>query len=239
MKSPMIGIVGGIGPESTIDYYRAILAGALEARPGTEAPRIVITSLDPFPLLDLLGAGKLDELTAIFVKEVERLAGAGADFAFLAANTPHVVFDRVAAAAPIPMLSIVDAARDECERQGYKRIGLLGTKFTMEGGFYPKSFAQHGLAILPPPPDDIALVHGIYVGELLKNQFLPASRERVHGVIERLRADHGIDALALAGTELPILLRDGPPAPVPVIDTTLAHVTAIVRAWLDGAPGAP
>lgn len=228
----LIGIIGGIGPESTIDYYRGILAEAKRRRPGEEAPRMVITSLDPFPFLDLLGRGALDEVAARFVAEAERLAKAGAEFAFLAANTPHVVFDAIAQGSPIPLVSIVEAAREEAARRGFTRLGLLGTRYTMEGAFYPEVFAREGLAVVRPQPEEIAAVHRIYVEELLHNRFLPESRDTVRGVIERLHGRDGAQAVILGGTELPILLRDGPAPSVPLLDTTVIHVAAIVSAWL-------
>jgi len=232
----MIGIIGGIGPESTIDYYRGILALAKEKLPGAEAPRMVITSLDPFPFLGLLHQGDYDEIVRRLVREAERLATAGAEFAFIAANTPHVVFDRIAKGSPIPLVSIVEATCAEAARLGLRKVGLLGTRFTMEGAFYPDVFARQGLTVVRPQPAEIDAVHRVYVEELLHNRFLPESRAAVQGVIERLHARDGAEAVILGGTELPILLRDGPSAAVPLLDTTVIHVAAVVGAWLEGVP---
>lgn len=226
----MLGLVGGIGPESTIDYYRGILAGAKVRAPEANAPAMLITSLDPFPLLALLGDSKYDALTDILVREVERLARGGAEFAAICANTPHIVFDAVAGRVPIPMVSIVEAASAEAERHGWRKIGLLGTKFTMQGRFYPEVFALAGHTIVVPAHDEIEALHRIYVGELLKNEFAPESRRFLVDLIERMRARDGVDAVALAGTELPLLLRGGPLPAVPLLDTTPVHVQAIVDA---------
>jgi aspartate racemase len=226
----MLGLVGGIGPESTIDYYRLILEGAKRRAPEATAPAIVITSLDPFPLLALLGAGKTDAVADVFVREVERLARAGAELAAICANTPHIVYDAVAARVPIPMVSIVEAACAEAGRRGYRRVGLLGTKFTMQGRFYPDVFSRAGLTIVVPAQDEVESLHRIYVEELLKNEFRPDSRRFLVELLERLRARDGVDAVALAGTELPLLLRGGPDPAVPLLDTTPVHAAAIVGA---------
>ena len=226
----MLGLVGGIGPESTIDYYRLILEGAKRRAPGATAPAIVITSLDPFPLLALLGEGKTDAVADVFVREVERLARAGAEFAAICANTPHLVYDAVLARVPIPMVSIVEAACAEATRRGYRRVGLLGTKFTMEGRFYPDVFSRAGLTIVVPAHDEIESLHRIYVGELLKNEFRPAARKYLVELLDGLRARDEVDAVALAGTELPLLLRGGPEPDVPLLDTTPIHAEAIVAA---------
>jgi len=226
----MLGLVGGIGPESTIDYYRGILAGAKVRAPQANAPAMLITSLDPFPLLALLGEGNHDAVADVFVREVERLALGGAEFAAICANTPHIVFDMVAGRVPIPMVSIVEATSAEAERRGWKKVGLLGTRFTMQGRFYPEVFGLHGQNIVVPAQDEIESLHRIYVGELLKNEFRPDSRRFLLELIDRLGTREGVDAVALAGTELPLLLRDGALPATPLIDTTVVHVQAIVDA---------
>lgn len=220
------GIVGGLGPESTIDYYRRILDlwGRLE--PGT-APSLVIDSLDVRRALALVEHDR-PALVDYLVGSIGRLAGAGVDFAAMTANTPHVVFDEVATRAPIPLVSIVEVCVEEARRQGLHRLALLGTRFTMEGSFYPAVAARHGLAVIAPEADDRLLVHDRYVNQLLAGQFLPETRAEIVALIERLRDEEGIDGVILGGTELPLLLRDSIIAGLPALDTTALHVAAIV-----------
>ncbi len=127
-----LGIIGGIAPPSTIDYYRAIVEGYHQQRPDGSYPSIVINSIDLTRLLALVGDERLDELTAWLVEEVGRLARAGADFGLLASNTPHIVFEPVSRLSPIPLLSIMEAAADAATELGLTRLGLLGTRFTMQ-----------------------------------------------------------------------------------------------------------
>jgi aspartate racemase len=225
------GLVGGIAPASTIDYYRAIVALGRERSGDGSYPPVLIDSIDLQRMLRLV-AGDPRGLTDYLAAEIERLARAGADFAALASNTPHVVFDDLARRSPIPLVSIVEAACAAATASGARRLGLLGTRFTMEGRFYPEVFSRAGLTLVAPPPDELALVHERYMGELVNGVFRPETRAEVIGVVARLRARDGVDAVVLAGTELPLLLRDAP-APVPWLDTTQLHVRAIVDRMLE------
>ena len=229
----ILGIIGGIAPASTMDYYRLLVAAYREERPDAY-PSIVINSVDLARLLALVGAGRLDELADWLAVEIERLARAGADAALLASNTPHAIYDELARRARIPLLSIVEAAAEATARLGVRTAGLLGTRYTMRGDFYPAVFARHGIAVRAPVPDDLDWVHERYVGELVAGIFDPATREGVIDVVERLRLA-GAEAVLLAGTELPLLLRDGPPPGLPLVDTTEAHVRRALRVLLDGA----
>jgi aspartate racemase len=225
-----VGIVGGIAPESTVDYYRQLIAAYRERTGDGSYPPILIDSIDLQRLLQL-AATDHGALAAWLTAEVERLARAGADVAALASNTPHIVFDEVRARSPIPLVSIVEAARDEARALGLRRLALLGTRFTMEGRFYPAVFSAAGIALVPPAPDELALVHERYMGELVKGQFRPETRAELGGVVEAMRRREGIDGAILAGTELPLLLR-GAEAGVPLLDTTQLHVRAIVERML-------
>jgi aspartate racemase len=156
------------------------------------------------------------------------LAGAGVDFAALTANTPHIVFDELAARSPVPLLSIVEVCAEEAQRRRLTRLALLGTRFTMEGSFYPTVFARYGIAVVPPKEADRAWVHERYIGELLKGDFRDATRTQVVDLVARLRAEERIDGVILGGTELPLLLPTPVIAEVPALDTTALHVDAIV-----------
>ena len=223
-----LGIVGGIGPESTIEYYRFILEGCRSR--GPEAPHIIIDSIDVNRGIAMLDAGDLAALTDYISSSVERLVRAGAEFGLIAANTPHIVFDDVQERAGIPMISLVKAARDHAVAMGAKRLGLLGTGFTMRGRFYPDVFAQTGLELVVPNDDEKALIHHVYIGELLKNEFRPETREAIIRIIQRMRTDDQIESVILAGTELPLLLRNAEPEGITFLDTTLIHVHAAVEA---------
>ena len=236
-----LGIVGGIGPESTIEYYRFILDGyrarvpnppshEATARQAASAPHLIIDSIDVNHAIGLLDANDLAGLTDYVSASTARLVRAGAEIALIAANTPHLVFDEVQRRTPIPMLSIVQAACDHARGLGLKRLGLLGTGFTMRARFFPDVFARAGLELITPRADEQAIIHDKYIHELLKNQFLPETRAALIGIIERMRKDEGIEALLLAGTELPLLLRGAEPEGVEFLDTTLIHVKAAVDA---------
>ena len=222
-----VGIVGGLGPESTIDYYRRILEGWKQQDPSS-TPSIVIDSLDVQRGLRLVEHDR-PALVDYLLGSLRRLAGAGADFAAMAANTPHVVFDDLAARSPVPLVSIVEACAEEGRRRRLKRLGLLGTRFTMEGSFYPDVCARYGIAVVAPNAQERLWLHDRYVGQMLNGDFRDDTRQGVIALVGRLRDDEHIDGVILGGTELTILLPAPVVANLPALDTTALHVAAIVK----------
>ena len=222
-----VGIVGGLGPESTIDYYRRILAAWEREDPST-TPAIVIDSLDVQRALRLVAHDR-PALIEYLAASVLRLAGAGVDFVAMTANTPHIVFDEIVARSPVPLVSIVEVCAEEARRLGLRRLALLGTRFTMEGGFFATVFARHGITAISPQEADRAWLHERYVGELLKGDFRDDTRQGVISLVSRLRDEESIDGVILGGTELPLLVTTPVIAGVPALDTTALHVAAIVE----------
>ena len=222
-----VGLVGGLGPESTIDYYRRILESWQSEDPAT-APSIVIDSLDVQRALRLVASDRA-ALAEYLLASIRRLGTAGAEFVAMTANTAHIVFDELAAASPVPLLSIVETCADEAERRGMHRLALLGTRFTMEAPFYPDVFARRGMDVVVPVEADRGWLHERYVGELLAGRFHDETRQRVTALVATLRTEHSVDGVILGGTELPLLLGESEVAGVPALDTTALHVSAIVR----------
>lgn len=231
-----VGLIGGLGPESTIDYYRRILEKWQRVDPST-APSIVIDSLDVRRALDLVERDR-PALTEYLLASLRRLAGAGVEFAAMTANTPHIVFDDLANRSPVPLVSIVEVCAHEARRRGLARLALLGTRFTMEAAFYPAVFARYGIAVVSPNDADRTWVHQRYVEQLLRGDFRDDTRQELIALVGRLRDEEGIDGVILGGTELPLLLSTPLIAGVPALDTTALHVAAIVEG-LRGAPDAP
>jgi aspartate racemase len=223
-----IGVVGGIGPESTIDYYRAMIAAYRERRPDGSYPAFVISSVDASAMLGALMKGDFETVTNMMVAELERLERAGAGVALLAANSPHIVFDQVQRRSPLPLVSIVEATRDEAVRLGLKRLGLLGTRFTMQGRFYQDVFGAAGLALVVPDEAEQTYIHDKYMNELVKGVLVAETRERLLTIVAQLKARDGIDGVILGGTELPLILRDATASGIPLLDTTVIHAKAIV-----------
>lgn len=222
----LLGIIGGLGPESTVDYYRFIIEEYRRRTNTNASPPMLLNSLDIERGIALVTANDLSGLADYIGDGLQRLARAGADFALIAANTPHIAFDAIQQRSPIPLLSIVECTRDHAVKLSMKRLVLLGTGFTMRGRFYPDVFDRAGITLLTPNEEEKSFIHEKYLGELLKNQFLPATRDRMLEIITRL-AGEGAEGIIMAGTELPLLLRDSKP-PVPFLDTTLIHVNAAV-----------
>jgi aspartate racemase len=226
-----LGMIGGIAPGSTVDYYQLLIASYREQTQDGSYPRILINSIDLTRMLALVAQNRLTELTEFLRQEVERLAHAGADFGLLASNTPHIVFEELSGVSSIPLLSIVEAVGRATQDLGLKTVGLLGTRFTMQGRFYPEVLAKRGIAVRAPSPDDMAYVHEKYMSELVQGGFRAETREGVLAVIERLRRG-GADGVLLAGTELPLLLRGSGDCGVPLLDTTRIHVSRAVAELL-------
>jgi aspartate racemase len=227
-----LGIIGGIGPESTIEYYRSLIAGYREQAHDESSPSIIINSIDVNRLLRLMEARDLKGVTEYLSVEVQRLAGAGVDFGLIAANTPHIVFDEVSRLSPIPLLSIVEAACEAARALNLKRPALFGTRYTMEGRFYTDVFSREGIKLVLPDDEERAYIHDKYVNELLKDIFLPETRERLLLIVDLLKEREGIDGLILGGTELPLILRDVSGMGIPFLDTTRIHVNAAVARLL-------
>jgi len=156
------------------------------------------------------------------------LVRAGADFGFIAANTPHLVFDEVQRRSVIPLLSIVRVTRDHSKALGLKKVGLFGTGFTMRASFYPEQFQRSGIALVRPKESEQEFIHRKYIGELLNSRFLPETRTEILNIDKRMKREDGVEALLLAGTELPLLLRDSASPGIEFLDTTIIHVEAIV-----------
>ena len=215
-----------------VEYYRTIIT-LYRAAAGGSYPKLILNSIDLKEELELIEAGNDRATTEYLVEEVGKVARAGADFGIIASNTPHVVFDAVAAASPIPLLSIVEVALEVAKKHGWRRPAIFGTRYTMFGDFYPKVFTRAGIELVRPPSDDAAYIHDKYMNELVNGSFLPEIRAYMLEIVDRMRAESGIDAVLLAGTELPLLLRDPEHNGVPLLDTMRAHVEAAVQRMLE------
>lgn len=225
----LLGIIGGIGPESTIDYYRLFIALYRARQPDGRYPPVLITSIDLARLLALVRADDRGALTEYLLQELRRLAQSGATLGLLASNTPHIVFEAVRDASPIPLISIVETACQAARRQRLKRVGLVGTRFTMQGGFYQQVFEREGLELIVPEVADQDYIHERYMTELVNGIYRDETRQGLVQIAQRLRREHGIEGLILGGTELPLLLREVSGLEMPLLDTTRLHVEQAVN----------
>jgi len=223
-----LGIIGGVGPESTVEYYRTIIGLYRQRARDGSYPQFILNSIDLGKEIDLVERNDRRGLADFLLVEVEKLAKAGADFGLIASNTPHIVFDEIRSRSPLPLISIVETACAATKRQGLKRPALFGTRFTMQGDFYPKVFSREGIQLITPAPDDQDYIHDKYMNELVVGKFFPETRSRLLGIVDQLRAGRNIDAVILAGTELPLVLRDRVHNGVPILDTMQIHVEAAV-----------
>lgn len=219
-----IGIIGGLGPEATIDYYKRIVDHFHARNQSLAVPEIVIVSVDITRLFAMVVAGDWEALAAWLADKVRALHAAGAEFAVISANTPHVVFDQVQALSPIPLLSIVDATLAAARTAGYRRLGLLGTAFTMQSNF----FARDGIAIFVPNAEEQQHIHERLINEIEHGIFSTTTKQELLAIVRALQERHQLDAVILGCTELPLILHDGD-ADLPFLNTTAIHVDAICR----------
>ncbi len=227
-----LGIIGGLGPESTIDYYQKIIALYRERTRDGSYPEFIVNSVNLRKGLDFMDANDLAGMADYLLEGIGKLARAGADFGLISANTPHIVFDDVAPKSPIPLISIVEATCATAKARNLKRPALFGTRYTMQANFYPKVFSREGIALLVPEREDQDYLHEKYFSELVPGKFLPETRAGLLAIVDRMKANSGIDGVILAGTELPLILRNAEHNGIPFLDTTKIHCEAAVAEML-------
>jgi aspartate racemase len=225
----LLGIIGGIGPESTVDYYQTIV-GLYRARKADDSyPALLINSVDMSRLRRAFEAGDLGDIVDYLLPELQRLQRAGADFGLLAANTPHLVFDDLERQSSLPLISIVAVTCDAAKARGLKRLALFGTRFTMTAPLYPEVFSRQEIAIVVPDAADQDYIHEKYLGELVNGIFLPETRAGLLAIVDRMAEQSGIDGVILGGTELPLILREPAHSGVPFLNTTRIHCEAAIE----------
>ena len=227
----VLGIVGGTGPESTIDYYRSLIATWRRHRPDGSYPRVIINSIEAGRVFENLGTADYAAVGRDLGPAVAALAAAGCQRALLASNASHLAFDLIEPSPAIPLIHIVDAARDAAANAGHRRLGLIGTRFVMESDLYPSRLAPAGLEVVLPTPEERERVHAIYFGELVAGIIRDESRAALQEVVAAMRDRDGIDAIVLGGTELALIIQETTFAGVPVLNTAQVQVDVGVD-WL-------
>jgi aspartate racemase len=225
----LLGIIGGTGPETTVEYYRMLIAAFQSKITDGNYPHVLINSINLKTIVDLITAGELAKVTEFLLEEIQRLAAAKADFGLIAANTPHIVFDDLKARTPIPLISIVEATCDAVKDAGFKKVALLGTRFTMKGNFYRSVFEPNGISLLTPKDADQEFIHDRYMNELLKNRILPETHVKLLRIVEQMKETEKIEGVLLAGTELSLILKEESYQGIPFFDTAKIHVNAAIQ----------
>ena len=228
----LLGIIGGTGPETTIEYYRMLQSTFQSKITDGNYPRVLINSINLKTVVDLISAGELVEVTEFLLEEIQRLASAKADFGLIAANTPHIVFDDLKRRSPIPLISIVEATCDAVKVAGLKKVALLGTRFTMQGKFYRSVFEPNGISLATPNASDQDFIHDRYMNELLKNIILPETHSRLLKIVDQMKKTENIEGVLLAGTELSLILKEESHKGIRFFDTAKIHVDAAIAEML-------
>ena len=227
-----IGLIGGIGPESTISYYRQIVSGVKDVLGEEVLPRLSIETLSAFEVFSFCKEKRYDDLAAYVLEAIDNLAAAGAKYAALTGNTPNIVFDKLQARSPIPLVSAIEATLGVAKAEGMKKIGLLGTAFTMNGTFFQVPFGQAGIQVITPAAQQISYIQDRIEAELEHGVVTEETKEGFIRIIRSMQEMSGMDAVILGCTELPLLLNDFN-CPVSCLDTMKIHVAALVKMITD------
>jgi aspartate racemase len=226
-----IGILGGMSPESTVAYYEYITRTYTERYGDYGYPEILIYSVSFQPYVDWPMADRWELVAEGLSRAAQKLEAMGAAVIIIATNTMHLVFDEVQAGVQVPMINLLDAVGAAIIARGMRTVGLLGTQFTMEKGFYQDALARQGIAVLVPGAGDRRYVNAVIYDELVAGQIRDESRAGYLRVIDKLAA-RGAEGIVLGCTEIPLLIGEAD-AGLPLFDTTTIHAEAALRFALE------
>ena len=222
------GIIGGIGPTSTLDYYSGIINGYRSKTGDDNYPEIIINSVNMTGMLSYVQNKDWDALGAMLINAITDLANAGAEFAVIASNTPHIVFDRVQKQSSLPLISIVDETCKYAQSKGCKKVVVIGTRFTMNSGLYSNAFEKYNIVAIVPSEDEQTTIHNIIFPKLEDGIVAPEDKQKMLEIVNALIAEHHADALVLGCTELPLMIKDGDIDTL-ILNTTQIHIDSIVN----------
>jgi aspartate racemase len=224
-----IGLIGGLGPESTLDYYKEIINAFKNEKDDLNYPEMIIYSVNLSEFLRLIKDRADDNIVDDFLDKLKALKKAGADFAAITANTPHLFFDRINERSGLPLISIVEATCREAMKQGLKRAGLFGTGFTMGATFYQDVLGRQGIEVVLPNQEEKEIINNKLFSEIELGVFKDDTRSLLVDIIARMVLEQHIDSLILGCTEFPLILSKKEYAGIPMLNTTKIHVEAIVK----------
>ncbi|MPL95160.1 putative racemase YgeA [bioreactor metagenome] len=227
-----IGMIGGVGPESTVDYYQRLIKLYQINISGDDYPEIIINSINMTAMLKLVSDKNWDGLAGMLADALRALHNAGADLTFIASNTPHIVFEQVKRVSPVPLVSIVEATRMEAEKLGFKKVGLLGTLFTMQSSYYQAEFDKCGIAMVVPNEDEQRYIQQKLFSEIENGVFLEETRNGLLKIVKRLITDESIDGIILGCTELPLILTKSEYG-ISFLNTTEIHAQRIFEKYME------
>ncbi|NIQ07865.1 MAG: aspartate/glutamate racemase family protein [Candidatus Korarchaeota archaeon] len=222
-----IGLVGGMSPESTIEYYKILVREYNKRKGGVSSPEVALESVNLQQISEWMECGAWDKIYKRILRSIENLSKIGAEVIIIASNTPHKIFNRLSHSVDVPMISIMDATAEAVTSAGLHKVALLGTKFTMQSDFYPKTFARYDLTLITPSQADQIYINQVIWEELVHHILRQESREGYLNVIERLRKK-GAEGVVLGCTEISLLITQED-CPIPVFDTTKLHAMATLQ----------
>ena len=231
-----LGLVGGVGPASTLEYYKSLNEGyqkslANPAKCGENLP-MVIDSLNLAVAYNLVEKKDWDNFAELFIDSIRAMHRAGAQIAAISANTAHIVFDEVAARSPIPLVGLVDETCKAAQDKGCKKAVIFGTAFTMSSGMYEKKFAAYGMDAAVPSEVDQKTIHGILFPNLAAGIVLEEDKAVILDIAKKILSEQKADALVLGCTELPLIIKPGDLDAI-LLDTTKIHIEAILSQVLN------
>lgn len=223
-----IGMIGGLGPESTIDYYNLIIKGYRKEISDGSQPEIIIYSMNMMEVLKLVAEEDWDKLIVLLLKGVHNLYKAGANFAFISSNTPHVVFDQVQKESPIPLISIVEETYKIVKEKKIKKVGLMGTRYTMSGSYYQKVFEKGDIEIVVPKLEEQSYLEEKLMKEIEYGVLLEETKKGLMNIAHRMFKEDEIEGIILGCTELPLIISEDEDG-LTFFNTTRIHVDGILR----------
>lgn len=222
-----IGLIGGTGPESTLLYYKEINRLVNERTKGKEFPEITIESVDLIKAVGFCKDEDYDGIENYLLDKLNNLAKCNVDFVALTAATMHIVYDRVNVKSPVTLISIPEVVSDYAKDKGYKKIGLLGTIFTMKKDYLKIPFIRKEIEIVTPSEDDMVLVNKRISEELEYGIIKKSTEDELISIIEKMKKEQGIEAIILGCTELPLILNERN-CPVDCLDIVEIHIRRLV-----------
>lgn len=221
-----IGLVGGLGPASTVDYYLGLVNKTRNEFGEDVYPKIVIDSVNMSEHINALSGGDYEKVCELLIKSLSNLKAAGAEVAAITANTEHIVWDMAKSHFPLPVISIIDATVNEIVRCGYKRVLVFGTAFTLKSGLYEKTLNANGITAIIPTENDIITIGKLIYPNLENGIVIPEDRQKMIELAEKYIKEQNADAMLLGCTEIPLAIKPGDVS-VPTLNTTEIHIDAI------------